>query len=187
MGEDAEGAAENVSKLREQMIALTGVDIQLDENTYKSTYQILLEISKVWDRLDDLSRASVLEQLFGKRQANIGAAILENGELLERVYESAEDAAGSAMKEQARYAESIQYSLDSLQAAYQGLSQTIMDSSFLKGLVDTGADLLDIINKIVDTVGLLPPILTTIAAIRGAQGKGKLTKYAYLRTVAFCA
>lgn len=131
LGEDAEGAAENVSKLREQMLALTGVDIQLDKNTYKSTYQILLEMSKVWDKLDDMTQASVLEQLFGKRQANIGAAILTNGELLQQVYETSEkasDGIGSAMREQEEYAKSIQYNLDSLKASYQKLAQEIVQS-----------------------------------------------------------
>lgn len=131
LGEDAEGAAENVSKLREQMLALTGVDIQLNKNTYKSTYQILLEMSKVWDKLDDMSRASVLEQLFGKRQANIGAAILSNGELLQQVYETSEkasDGIGSAMREQEEYAKSIQYNLNSLKASYQQLAQEIVRS-----------------------------------------------------------
>ena len=136
MGEDAEGAAENISKLRDQMLSLTGVDIQLDDSTYKSTYQILLEISKVWSRLDDLSRASVLEQLFGKRQANIGAAILENGELLEQVYKKSEGSMGSAMREQEEYAKSIQYSIDTLKAAYQDFADTVINSKFIKSLLD---------------------------------------------------
>lgn len=138
LGEDAEGAAENVSKLREQMLALTGVDIQLNKNTYKSTYQILLEMSKVWDKLDDMSRASVLEQLFGKRQANIGAAILSNGELLQQVYETSEkasDGIGSAMREQEEYAKSIQYNLNSLKASYQQLAQEIVQSGTVVTIV----------------------------------------------------
>lgn len=41
-GESTEGMAESVSKLRKEILALTSgrVDIQLDENTFKSTYQI---------------------------------------------------------------------------------------------------------------------------------------------------
>lgn len=187
MGEDAEGAAENVSKLRAQMLALTGVDIQLDENTYKSTYQILLEISKVWGNLNDISRASVLEQLFGKRQANIGAAILENGELLQQVYETAEDSAGSAMREQEEYAKSIQYSIDTLKAAYQDLAQTLVKSDLFKGLLGTAQTFLEVLKQIIDKVGALPPLIASITAIRSLKGKGKLHEYAYLRTVAICA
>ena len=187
LGEDAEGAAENVSKLREQMLALTGVDIQLDDDTYKSTYQILLEISKVWGRLSDLSRSSVLEQLFGKRQANIGAAILENGDLLERVYKTSErasDGIGSAMREQEEYAKSIQYSIDTLKAAYQDFADSVINSDFVKNLLGIAQSFLEVLTKIIDKFGTLPTILTGIAAIGGIKGVGKLTEYAYLRSVA---
>lgn len=184
IGEDAEGAAENISKLRQQMLALTGVDIQLDDTTYKSTYQILLEISKVWGQLDDLSRSSVLEQLFGKRQSNIGAAILENGELLEKVYKTAEGSAGSARREQEEYAKSIQYSLDSLKAAYQDLAQTVVNSDFVKGVVDTAKEFLEILTKIIDKFGTLPTLLTGLAAVGSFKGIGRpnricLTSHCY--------
>ena len=172
MGEDAEGAAENVSKLREQMLALTGVDIQLDDDTYKSTYQILLEISKVWGRLSDLSRSSVLEQLFGKRQANIGAAILENGDLLERVYKTSEGSMGSAMREQEEYAKSIQYSIDTLKAAYQDFADSVINSDFVKNLLGTAQSFLEVLTKIIDKFGTLPTILTGIATIGGIKGVG---------------
>ena len=175
MGEDAEGAAENVSKLREQMLALTGVDIQLDDDTYKSTYQILLEISKVWGRLSDLSRSSVLEQLFGKRQANIGAAILENGDLLERVYKTSErasDGIGSAMREQEEYAKSIQYSIGTLKAAYQDFADSVINSDFVKNLLGTAQSFLEVLTKIIDKFGTLPTILTGIAAVGGFKNIG---------------
>ena len=187
LGEDSEGAAENVSKLREQLLGLTGVDIQLDENTYKSTYQVLVEMSKVWDKLDDMSRASAIEQMFGVRQANIGAAILENGDLLEKVYKTAEKSAGSAMKEQYEYSKSIQYSIDTLKAAYQDLAQTVVDKGFVKDLLSTAQTFLEVLTKIIDKIGTFPTLLGSIAMINGVRGKGKHTEYAYLRTVAICA
>ena len=67
-GEDTDGMAESVSKLRNQVLALSGVDIQLSEDAYKDTYTILQEMSKVWDDLSDMDRANILELFFGKRQ-----------------------------------------------------------------------------------------------------------------------
>ena len=177
MGEDAEDAAESVSQLRAQMLALTGVDIQLDENTYKSTYQILLEISKVWGDLNDISRASVLEKLFGKRQANIGAAILENGELLQQVYETAEQSAGSAMREQEEYAKSIQYSIDTLKASYQDLSQTVINSDFVKTLLSGAQEFLEVLTAIIDKFGTFPTLLASIGAV------GSFNKIGFFKVV----
>lgn len=69
MGESTDGLASSSSKLRDELKALTGVDIMLDDNTYKSTYDIIVEISKVWDQLSDVSQANVLERLAGRRSA----------------------------------------------------------------------------------------------------------------------
>lgn len=67
-GLDVEGMASSTSKLRDEMIALTGVDIMIDSDTFKSSYDILMGIGEVWDQLTDVSQANVTEILFGKRQ-----------------------------------------------------------------------------------------------------------------------
>ena len=61
-GLDVEGMASSTSKLREEMMALTGVDIMLDNDTFKSSYDILMGIGEVWDKLTDVSQAN--KQLF---------------------------------------------------------------------------------------------------------------------------
>ncbi|MBO6289151.1 MAG: phage tail tape measure protein, partial [Alphaproteobacteria bacterium] len=50
-GESTDGMASSVSKLRDEILALTGnkVDIQIDDDTFKSTYQILKELSALWN------------------------------------------------------------------------------------------------------------------------------------------
>lgn len=157
MGEDTDGAAESVSSLRKELLALTGVDIQLDENTYKNTYDILQELSKVWDNLDDLTRANVLEKLFGKRQANVGAAILQNFNIAEEALETAMNSAGSAVAENEKYLESIQGHLDQLTASFQTLSSNVLDSELVKFGVDALRLIVDLLNGIIeafDMVGL---------------------------------
>lgn len=67
-GEDTDGMADSVSKLKDEIQALTGVNIMIDEDTFKDPYDMLMEIGKVWDDLSDISRANVGELLFGKRQ-----------------------------------------------------------------------------------------------------------------------
>lgn len=64
-GEDTTGAVESKSKLRTKIKGYTGIDILTDSGAYKSTYEILLEISKVWDDLTDSDRAGLLELIAG--------------------------------------------------------------------------------------------------------------------------
>ena len=43
-GLDTEGMAESTAKLRQEVMALSGVDIMKNENEFKSTYDILDEL-----------------------------------------------------------------------------------------------------------------------------------------------
>lgn len=65
-GEDTTGAIESSSKLRSKVKSLSGVDILTDSGAYKSTYEILLEISKVWKDISDVDQAALLEILAGR-------------------------------------------------------------------------------------------------------------------------
>lgn len=86
---ELEAAGEDISdlkttaKLREEIMGLTGVDILTDANTFKSTYDILVEIGKVWDDLTDVNRAVVLEDLAGKHNATVVSSIVSNIDELE--------------------------------------------------------------------------------------------------------
>ena len=65
-GESADGCANSVSELRSELKSLTGVDIMIDNKNFKSTYQILKELSQVWGSLSDVTQANVTEMIGGK-------------------------------------------------------------------------------------------------------------------------
>lgn len=67
-GLETEGMVESTAKLRAEIMALSGVDIMLDNNTFKSTYQIMDELAEKWQDLTDIQQASVTELIAGKRQ-----------------------------------------------------------------------------------------------------------------------
>ena len=59
-GEDTEGMATSVSKLREEMLALSGVDIMIDDSTFKETYDVIDELSYKWQNLTDIQQAKYM-------------------------------------------------------------------------------------------------------------------------------
>lgn len=107
-----------------------------------------------------------------KRQSNIVAAALNNYERLDEILKISQQSAGSAMREQEEYAKSIQYSIDTLKASYQDLSQTVIKSDFVKTLLGTAQSFLEVLTKIIDKFGVLPTLLTSIAAVGSFKGKG---------------
>ena len=66
MGEDAEGAAENITQLQQRIQGLTGVNIMASATEFKGTYDVLQDISKVWDNITDKDKADVIRLLGGK-------------------------------------------------------------------------------------------------------------------------
>lgn len=150
-GEDTDGAITSKSKLRSKIKGYTGIDILTDSGTYKSTYEILLEISKVWDNLTDINRAGLLEIIAGKTRSNTAAAILSNTKDLEEAYKSAMNAEGSALAENEKYLDSIQGRIDLFNNAIQTMWNTEIDSGVIKFFVDFATSLV----KIVDNLGLI--------------------------------
>lgn len=161
-GEDTSGMVESVSKLREQVIALSGVDIlEADEKTFKSTTQIVRELSQVYDQMQDIDQASLLELLAGKRGANVLAAALQNFDIVEDTIKGATTESVDSMDKQLEvYNQSIQASLDKFHVAFQELSADILNSDLIKGIVDAGTMILKIIDELVKHIGVLGTALT---------------------------
>ena len=162
MGEETDGVVESISKLQSKVKALSGVDILTDTGAYKDTYTIIKEIAQVWDKMNDIDRAALLELLAGKNRSNAMAAMLTNLEDLEGAYESAMKAQGSAEAENEKYMNSIQGKIDQFNNALQTMWSSELDSGFVKGIVSIGTWLV----KLIDTLGLFPSILATIGTVK---------------------
>ena len=161
MGEDTEGMVESTSKLRDEIMAMTGFDIMKDDNTFKDMRETIVGIGQEWDKLSDIDQAALLEKLAGKNHANTLAAAISQYEMINDVYETAENSAGSALEEQAEYMKSLQYSIDKGKATVQEFWSTLLDSGFLKSMLDFGTKALDIFTELIDTLGTVPTLLTT--------------------------
>ena len=59
---------DSTAKLREEILALSGVDIMENANEFKSTYKIMDELAAKWEDLTDIQQASITELIAGKRQ-----------------------------------------------------------------------------------------------------------------------
>lgn len=92
-----------------------GIDILDDNGNYKNVYTILKEISEIYEEIQEedkkfgTNRATALiEELAGKNRSSIVSAILSNGDILEAVKSSSENADGSAEEELEKYLDSIE-------------------------------------------------------------------------------
>ncbi len=153
-GEDTEGMVINTAKLQEKIMALTnidgsgGINILTESGEFKSTYDILLSISKVWKEMSDTDQAALLELVAGKTRGSVVAALFQNGEVLEDAYNSAIGADGSAIDELNTHLNSIQGRIDLFNNSVQTMWMNAVDSEMVKVFVDFGRILIELIDKL---------------------------------------
>ena len=177
MGESSEGCANSVSELRTELKQLTGVDIMKDAagTQFKSTYDILKEISEVWGSLTDVTSANVTAMLGGKRNANAVAAVLNQFQIAEDSMKDAANSVGSAAKENEVYLSSITGKISQLDSAFQQFSQDLLDSDLIKFFVDFATAAVDIADGAVKAAGALPTLTAAISGVLSLlQMSGKL-------------
>ena len=162
-GLETDGMVESTAKLREEILALTGVDIMDGANSFKSTYKIMDELAAKWQDLTDIQQATVTELIAGKRQGNIVSSLMTNFDTARDALETSLNSSGSAMKEHEKWQKSLEAQILKVKASWQSLSQAFLSSDFLHRTLNGVINLTDGITKLIDTLGTLPTLLTTIA------------------------
>ena len=176
-GVSVDDMASSVSELRSELKSLTGVDIMKDAagTEFKSTYQILKEISAVWDKLTDVSKANVTEMLGGKRNSNAVLSVIEQFSIAEKSMEDAANSSNSAMTEQERMMDSIEGRLKQLNASFEKFSNDVMSSDLIKFFVTLATKIVDAADGMVNIAGSIPAITAAISGVLSVmQMSGKL-------------
>lgn len=170
-----DGMASSVSELRSELKQLAGVDIMKDDNTFKSTYQIMKELSEVWKDLSDTTQANITELIAGKRGGQSTSALLNNFSVAEDAMKQALNSSGSAMRENQTYMDSLQAKLNQLDSAFQKFSMDLMKSDIPKFFVDLATVFVDGADSAVKFAGALPTLTAAISGVLSVmQMSGKL-------------
>ena len=179
LGEETDGMITTVSKLRDTIMDATkaassdgkGFDILDSNGNYKSTYEIMQGLADLYDNIVKKDKELgtnnlnlLLETIAGKNRSNIAASILQNGDMLRSVYKDAQNSKESAEKELNSYLDSIDGKMAQLENHAQEFWFKVIDSETIKNGIDLLSTLLKGATDFVDTVGLLPTILTAIGA-----------------------
>lgn len=173
MGEDVSDMATTTSQLQSKLLALTGgkVDIMLDENTFKNSTQILREMADAWEDMTDIQRASALELMGGKRQANVLSALISNFDTVEEAIEASASSAGSALRENEVFLDSFEGRMQQLTAAAQSKWSEALDTDIIKDAIQLFTKFIETLNfedsALVDVVGLLTKALSGLMDLLG--------------------
>lgn len=166
MGEETDGLAQGLSKYREEIMALSGVDIMKDENTYKDMYDIFVQLAEAWDNMEDVSQSRVAEILGGTRNTSGIMSTITNIKDAIGAYSSAMDSAGTATEANNLYMDTTKAKVGELKAAFQELSSDFISSNATKGAVDALKGIVEAIDAVVNSVGSLGTILAGLGIVK---------------------
>lgn len=173
VGRGLRSIAINISKLaqeNERFEAANGkVDIALQNSNgeMRSTYDIMNDLGKVWDNLNETEQTAIATTLAGKTQFEVFANVMKNWGSAVEATNKATNSQGSSLRENAKYLDSIEGHLQSFNSAWEKLSYHLIDSSTIKGIIDIGTDIINIIDKIILALDQLPGKLGAIVGIAG--------------------
>lgn len=172
----------DVQEINSQIAELTrtastpgGISIFTDETrtTFRSTYDILRDISKVWNEISDADQADLQRVLGGKYQGNAVAAIIQNFEAAEKAMNNMQNSLGSAEAEMDTIRKSAAYAMNELKETFTSLAQHSVSREELRDLIKFGTNFLKILDGIVKTFGALPTVIgATAGAITAFKKKG---------------
>ena len=174
---------ESVAKLQESFSSAThGVVNIVDQTTgqLRSAYDILSDLSKVWDTLDKNTQEGLAFAAGGTRQKSVFLSIMANWESVEKSIQSATDSMGSAAVENEKYLDSISGKVSQFNSAVEQLSKTVIESDTVKFFVDLGTTGVKSIDSIVNALTPLGTLLTAGGLFAGIKNIGRAKMYALI-------
>lgn len=193
MGEETDTVATSTSKLRADIMGLTnvdgkgGFDILTKSGDFKSTYDIIQGIAKVYSKMSDVDQAALLELLAGKNRANGVAALLSQASQAADMLQTSLNSSGSAMAENERVLDSVEGRLKIFEATFQEISTDLLNSGLVKGVISLGTALLDASDGFIKFSGVIPTATAALSAflsLSNAKTKGSIQMLAYAGGIA---
>ena len=169
--------------------AFKGISV-LDENgNYRSTYEILRDISLVYQEILEADKKAgtnrgqaLLEVLAGKNRSNVAASILQSPELLTSVYEETiNNSQGSVAKELESQLQSIETHLNQLKNSWDKLWVNENNREVINFFLDLAKGILEV----VDDIGVLNTAFIGIGAGLGIKNLGKTYEYTVFKLNCF--
>lgn len=160
--------------LRDDILKLSGIDIFNKEGKFKSTYQIIKELSGVWGGLNDKQQQFLATAIAGRNHLNTFLSLMTNfTETDKKFLDNYKDIAGSAEQEQAQYMDSIEGRINAFKETVLKLWQTIVSRNEIKSVIGLGTGIINVLDKIINKLGLIPSLVGGISALISLKSRGQ--------------
>lgn len=156
----------------EKALKKVGVQIRDGLTDFRDLDDVLGELAKKYNDLNDVEKNGIATALFGTQQGEMGKVLLSNWDKVQELTNISANSSTEALDKFSAYTDTLQAHINSLTASYEHLASVVADSEFLKGAADAASGFLDVISALIDKLGVLSVAAGTItggAALKGVN------------------
>lgn len=141
LDEEGNNVADLIPKLQDEFESLAGVSI-LDKQTgqLRSTYDIIVDVAKVWPTLTYNQQQYLAELASGNRQVKVFNALMSNSKVLLDATDIGLNSIGSAAQKNAIFLESIDGKIQAFNNSMQKMWTETINSKTIKNIIDIGTE-----------------------------------------------
>lgn len=148
-----------------QALMKVGVNIKDANGQLKDMDTILNEMASKWDTLSKDQQVALAQNVAGVRQYTQLIALMENWDKMQTNLNTANTSSGALNAQAEIYAESWEAARDRVKAAAESLYTNLISDEFFIDLLNNIEKIIGFVDKLVDKLGGMKGLLTTIGAI----------------------
>ena len=142
-----------------------GINVTDAEGNLRNLGDVLEELQGKWGDLSNAQQIALGTKLAGKYQLNPFMALMENADMYQEQLEMMQTSGGALEEQQSIYMDSIQAKMQQLTTASESLISHLFDPQAFSPALEALTVLLNLVTDLVDSLGGVGPILTSIGGI----------------------
>ena len=162
---DYQNNGEDLSNV-ETVLRGEGINLRDKTDQFRNFGDVLDEVAGNWNNYSDVSQRAIAQSFAGTHHMNEFITLMSNYGKAQEYEKVSENSAGSTDKKYEVYKNSLEGQTEDLKNSFQSISTTFADKNLLGGGITLLSNVLNVVNKLVSSFGLLQTAAAGFAGIK---------------------
>ena len=171
---DYQNGGEDLSNV-ETVLRGVGIYLRDTDGEFRNFGDVLDDTANKWSSFGTVQQRAVAQAFSGTNHMNDFMVLMQQYSKAQEYMQIADDASGTSMEKYGAYTDSLEGKLEGLKSTFESVSNTVVNSDFLKGTVDGGTKVLGVFDKIINSLGVMNTAAIGLGIFQGKNNSGKST------------
>lgn len=162
---DYQNNGEDLSNV-ETVLRGEGINLRDKTDQFRNFGDVLDEVAGNWNNYSDVSQRAIAQSFAGTHHMNEFITLMTNYGKAQEYEKVSENSTGSTDKKYKVYENSLEGRTEDLKNSFQSLSTTFVDKNLFGGGITLLSNVLNVVNKLVSSFGLLKTAVAGFAGIK---------------------